>query len=104
MERTNSASHFEFKLRERAPWDGDKNLRGARTKRGKKVAKGLRLKLLILIKLLKFPCSSGSIAKKIDFVTSYRRKNLISEAKFPVANEPYPYLQHIQRIGANSQY
>ena len=42
--RTNSASHFEFKLRERAPWDGDKNLRGARTKRGKKVAKGLRLK------------------------------------------------------------
>ena len=44
VSRTNSASHFEFKLRERAPWDGDKNLRGARTKRGMKVEKGLRLK------------------------------------------------------------
>ena len=40
----NSASDFEFKLNKRALWDGDKILRGARKKRGKKVAKGLRLK------------------------------------------------------------
>ena len=31
-------------------------------------------------------------------------KNLISEAKFPVTSEPFLYLQHIERIGANSQY
>ena len=42
--RINSASDFEFKLNKRALWDGDKNLRGAREKRGKKVGKGSRLK------------------------------------------------------------
>ena len=44
VDQKNSASDFEFKLNKRAVWDGDKNLRGARKKRGKKVAKGLRLK------------------------------------------------------------